>query len=251
MRQRDRIVLIVAVTLAVLIAGWLLVVSPERKKASDLGATVSAAQSALSSAESELSNARTAQSQYASAYSSIVSLGKAVPASDEVPSLIYQLERASNSKSVEFQAISTGSSGGSGSAASSGSSASASAGGGTFTEMPFTFVFTGSFFDLEHLFGQLDHFTLRNASGSLLVSGRLLTIQSIKLTPLGVPGEKAGKGAAELTGTITATAYVLPASQGLTAGATASSPAGAKSSTVSGSRSSSSSATPAVIQVTP
>ena len=49
--------------------------------------------------------------------------------------------------------------------------------------MPFTFVFNGSFFDLEHLFHQLNSFTERTSSGGLQVSGRLLTIQSVKLAP--------------------------------------------------------------------
>ncbi len=50
--------------------------------------------------------------------------------------------------------------------------------------MPFTFVFNGSFVDLYHLFQQLDRFTVRTASGGLQVSGRLLTIQSVKLAPV-------------------------------------------------------------------
>ncbi len=49
--------------------------------------------------------------------------------------------------------------------------------------MPFTFVFSGSFFDLYKLFQQINHFTLRTSSGSLQVSGRLLTIQGVQLAP--------------------------------------------------------------------
>jgi hypothetical protein len=64
---------------------------------------------------------------------------------------------------------------------------------------------------------------VRTTSGGLRVSGRLLTLQGVKLEPVAdtASGES---GAQKLTGTITATAYVLPAAQGLTAGATASSP---------------------------
>ena len=140
----------------------------------------------------------------------------AVPAKQEVPSLIYQLEQASNQKQVEFASIAT--SGGASSGSSASSSASTAAAG--FTQMPFTFTFNGSFFDLYHLFQQLNGFTLRTASGGLQISGRLLTIQSVKLAPA---SEKTSKG--QLAGTITATAYVLPASQGLTGGATPASPA--------------------------
>ena len=39
--------------------------------------------------------ARAAQGKYASAYTSVVKLGKAVPADGEVPSLVYQLSAAS------------------------------------------------------------------------------------------------------------------------------------------------------------
>ena len=80
MTGRDRIVIIAVAVLAMLAAGWILVVSPERKQASKLAGEVSAAQAQLSTAEGQLSNARAAQSQYAAAYSSVVSLGKAVPA---------------------------------------------------------------------------------------------------------------------------------------------------------------------------
>ncbi|HME03359.1 MAG TPA: hypothetical protein VKG38_10065 [Solirubrobacteraceae bacterium] len=251
MTHRDRVVAIVVATLAVLVAGWLLLVSPEREKASKLGTEVSAAQSALSAAEGELSSARTAQAQYVSAYASIVGLGKAVPAADEVPSLIYQLERASNSKNVEFTSIVSSAAGSGTGSSSAGSSATSAAAGAAssagFSQMPFTFIFDGTYFDLEHLFEQLNRFTLRTASGSLQVSGRLLTIQSVKLTPVGTAAGSSGP--VQLTGTITATAYVLPASQGLTAGASPSSPAGATA--TASARGSSAPATPAVVEVTP
>jgi hypothetical protein len=119
--------------------------------------------------------------------------------------------------------------------------------------MPFTFVFEGGFFSLEHLFHQLNGFTLRRASGGLQVSGRLLTVQSIKLTPRTSstqPGS-GSRGSQELTGTITATAYVLPAGQGLTGGATSSSPAGATTPVASTTGASRSPNAPAIARVTP
>ncbi len=112
MTGRDRIVADRASSsLAVLAGGWMLVVSPERKKASKLDAQVTTAQAQLASAEGKLASARAAQSQYAAAYASVVSLGKAVPPSQEVPSLIYQLAQASNQKHVDFASITAGGSG--------------------------------------------------------------------------------------------------------------------------------------------
>jgi Tfp pilus assembly protein PilO len=248
MTGRDRMVLIGLVVLAILGAAWMLVVSPERKQASKLSAQVAASQSQLSSAESQLASAQSAKSQYETAYASIVSLGKAVPPSEEVPSLIDQLEQASNEKAVDFSSIVSSSTGTATPSASTGAATSATPTG--FTQMPFTFVFSGSFFDLDHLFQQLSDFTQQTSSGSLEVSGRLLTIQSVKLAPSNT-GSGAGStssGAGQLMGTITATAYVLPASQGLTG--TASPPAGSTT-PASTAGTSSSATTPAIVRVNP
>jgi hypothetical protein len=247
MTGRDRMVIIGVALVVVLGAAWMLVVSPERKQASKLNAQVAAAKAALSSAEGQVASARTAQSQYAAAYASVVSLGKAVPPSQEVPSLIYELTQASDQKNVGFSSIATTTS----SAASTPASASgASAAATGFTQLPFTFVFEGSFFDLEHLFRQLTDFTTQSPSGALQVSGRLLTIQSVKLAPA-TTGTVQDKGApSNLTGTITADAYVLPASQGLTAAATATSPAGATT-PASTTGAASSPTAPATVTVTP
>jgi len=246
MTGRDRIVVIVVVILALLGGGWILVVSPKSKEAGKLGKQVSEAQSQLTAAQGQLANARAAQSQYSKAYVSIVSLGKAVPPSQEVPSLIYQLSQATNAKHVDFSSIAstTSNTPGSGSAASA-AAAAASAG---FSQMPFTFVFNGSFFDLEHLFHEIDGFVVRKASGELDVRGRLLTIQGIKLSPT-AESESAGKRSkGKLMGTITATAYVLPAGQGLTGGATPGAPgAGSASAAKPVAASAASSPTPSAV----
>jgi type II secretory pathway pseudopilin PulG len=260
MTTRDRLVLIGILLLGVLGAGWMLGVSPEREKAAKLDTEVSAAQAQLASAQQQLSEAQGDQTQYTSAYASIVRLGKAVPASEEVPSLVYELDQASNQKSVEFNSIATSTAGGS-TSASSASSAATAAAGTSFTPMPFTFIFNGSFVDLYHLLSQIQGFTVQGTAGAVQVSGRLLTIQSasLEIPNGGSGGEEGAKGAkkkpedAELKGTITASAYVLPAGQGLTGGATAAGPVGASASQpVSGPSAAHPSTAPAaVVKVTP
>jgi hypothetical protein len=237
MTTRDRLVLIAIAMLALLAGGWLMLVSPEREKAAKLEAQVNTASTQLTSAEGELATARGAQSRYSTAYTSIVNLGKAVPASQEVPSLIFQLEQASNLKRVDFTSIVSGTgSGGS----SSGSAAAPAAAATGFSQMPFTFVFNGNFFDLYRLFQQLNGFAQRTADGGLQVRGRLLTIQSVRLAP---PTTGTATAHGLLTGTITATAYVLPGGQGLTGGATPAAPAASGASA-----SSSSPTTPAIVR---
>ncbi len=247
MTGRDRIVLIVVIMLAVLGGAWMLVVSPERQKASQLGTQVTAARAQLSTAEGALSTARTAQSQYATAYASVVSLGKAVPPGEEVPSLIYQLSQASDKKNVQFASIVSSSAANSSSSSSTPAAAGAVA--SAFTPMPFTFVFEGGFFNLEHLFRQLTSFTTHTAAGDLQVSGRLLTVQSVKLSPVTTSGQGSRPG--ELAGTISATAYVLPAGQGLTGSATPTAPTGAGTTPASSTAASSSATAPAIVRVNP
>jgi Tfp pilus assembly protein PilO len=248
---RDRTVLIVVVVLAALGGAWMLVVSPKRQEASKLTAQVAEAKAQVAGAEEQLAHAHAAQAQYTTAYAAIVSLGKAVPPSQEVPSLIYQLTQASNQKKVDFSSITSGASGAAGAAGGAGATSAAATAG--FSQMPFTFVFDGSFFDLEHLFQQLNRFTVRGASGGLQVSGRLLTMQSVKLAPASSTTQQAGgsKGPLELTGTISATAYVLPPTQGLTAGATPTSPTGASAPATSTTGASGSPTAPAIARVTP
>ena len=198
MTGRDRMVLIVIGVVVVLGAAWMLVVSPERQQANKLAGQVAAAQAQVTAAESTVSSARAAQSQYAAAYASLVSIGKAVPPSDEVPALIYQLAQASQR---EERAVLTRSARrqhrrecerdhdhddnhvpARGLGPRRRASGTEAAG---FTQLPFSFIFDGGFFDLEHLFRQLTEFATLNAAGKLEVNGRLLTIQSVSLSTAG------------------------------------------------------------------
>ena len=86
---------------------------------------------------------------------------------------------------------------------------------------------------LSSLFHQLDGFALRTTSGGLQVSGRLLTVQSVKLAHLAGPARAPARSSGRLSAAITATAYVLPAGQSLTGGATSAGPAGTATQTAS------------------
>jgi type II secretion system (T2SS) protein M len=243
MQGRDRMLLIGGVVIALLVVTWMFWVSPERKKAADLAAQVTQAQQSLTTAQSQLAAAQASKAKYASAYVSLVNVGKAVPATPEVPSLIYELDQASHVRDVAFNSITTGS--GSGGGSSSSSSAAAAAAPTSFTALPFTFQFTGTFFDLYHLLGRLNAFAVQTKDGTLKVTGRLLTIQGASLTPsqsAASPGTSAPVAGGLLTGTVTADAYVLPPTSA------SSSTSGSGSSGAAPAGGSSTTGTPAVIQ---
>lgn len=248
MSARDRIVVIVLAAVAILAGGYLAVVSPERKKAAQVEAKVAKARSELSSAEAKLAEAKTAQSKFAAAYASIVRLGEAVPADQQVATLIYELDHASGHAKVQFQSIT--SSGESSSATPAAATSEAAAAAPAFRSMPFTFTFNGSFFDLYHLMQKIQGFTVASRHGRLQVNGRLLTIQSLSLSGGGSSSSESG-GSNQLTGTVSATAYVLPPGEGLTVGATPAAPAGAQPASSPSSSGGGSPAAPAVIKAEP
>jgi hypothetical protein len=252
MTTRDRLMLIGIVALAVLLGAWFTTVAPERQRAAKISAEVETARQQLASAESAADSAKNAQAQYSSAYASLVSLGQAVPASAETPGLIYTLDKATHSRNVGFTSISAGTSG-TASSSSSSAAATAAAQDTTFSQEPFTFVFNGNFVDLYKLFDQLEGFTVQTSAGALHVNGRLLTIDSVSLAPSSGSGSASASSKSKsprLTGTISATAYVLPAGATPLGGATPSSPAGAAT-TASSTSASGSAATPAVVKATP
>jgi hypothetical protein len=256
MSARDRLVLFGLACVAVLAAAWMLAVSPARKQASAASAEVESARTQLVHVQGEAAEARNVQQRYHKAYASLVSLGMAVPTSQEIPALMYALDHAANHHRVEFSSITNGagSSGSSSRSPSSASSSSASGAGSSFSQMPFTFVFSGSYDDLIRLLKNLEGFTMQTTGGSLHVNGRLLTIQSIQLGGGGSSGGSssgpaAAQGSSQMAWTITASAYTLapsssetsPGSGGAAGGATPTSSPG-------GSSGSSAVATPAVVR---
>jgi Tfp pilus assembly protein PilO len=249
MTTRDRLMLMGIVVLAVLLGAWFTTVAPERERAAKVSAEVESARQQLAAAESQANSASNARAQYSAAYASLISLGQAVPASAETPALMYMLDKATHVRNVQFASITT-TAGGSASSAGAASAAQSTA----FTQEPFTFVFTGSFVDLYELLNQLEDFTAQTPTGSLRVNGRLLTIDSLSLAPLsqGAQGGSGRSKSPQLTGTVTATAYVLPVGQSTVGGATSSGPAASGSTTsASGTTATPGATTAAVIKANP
>ncbi|WP_445150225.1 type 4a pilus biogenesis protein PilO [Baekduia sp. Peel2402] len=239
MTARDRIVLIVVGILATLAAFWFLAISPKRHDAADLNTQIGAAQTRLSTAQASASSAEAAKAKYTSDYATVARLGKAVPVDDDMPSLVYQLEQTAKANKIDFRSIKlVGSSGAATAAATptTGSSSTpaatvaaalppgATVGSAGFPTMPFTFDFTGSFFDLQRFLKSLDGLTAVNGK-SISVKGRLLTVDGVAL--------KAGpKGFPQIDASVVVTSYLLPADEGLAPnGATATAPSTATSGT--------------------
>lgn len=240
MSARDRTVIAIVCLAVAIVAPWLLVIQPKRQQASRLSNQVNAMQSQLQSVRQQLAAGDQARAAFASSYTTLVRLGEAVPTDDNTPSLIYQLQSAAQGTGVDFQGL-TFNAGTGGSSTSSTSTSSTAAGqaataplppGATigpagFPIEPFTFTFAGNFFHLANFLGRLQRFVVAN-NQRLSVNGRLMTLDSISLVP-------SSNGFPQITATIGATTYLLPASEGLLNGATPAGPAPSTTQTVANS----------------
>ena len=221
MTGRDRKIIAIVAALALVVGSWLLVISPKRDQASKLGDQVKAADATLAAARSQVAAGEAAKGTFARDYTAIAQLGEAVPTDDNVPSLIYQVQSAASAARVDFRVLKLASGSGATAAAAPAAATGAAPGAAVapagFPTLPFTFTFTGNFFHLANFFDLLQRFVVAS-SEHVSVSGRLMTINSISLTPV-------GGGFPQITATVSATAYLVPAAQGLLNGATPAGPA--------------------------
>jgi hypothetical protein len=228
--RRNSILLVAVAVVAAMAAYWMLVLTPKREEAAKLDKQITVKQTALASAEAEVADYENARENYRANYSMIARLGKAVPVDDDVRSLMVQINAAAGHSGVDFRTINVAGSGAPAATAPSGTAKGASTtaapppgatavGTAGFSTMPFAFRFQGSFFELGKFFNRLDKFVAVRNRG-LDVTGRLLLLNSITLTP------DATKGFPMLSADVSANSYLLPPTEGLTAGATAAGPAG-------------------------
>jgi hypothetical protein len=219
--RSTRMLIAAAAVAAAGAAYWLLLLAPKRAEATRLDGQVAAKQAEVSQYETTAAGYDKARGRYKTNYATLVSLGKALPSDDDVRSLLVQVSAASGHSGVDFHSIEVAS--GSGAGANGPTVANTSAAtpppgavndsGGTFFTMPFTFTFGGTFADLDNFLARVQRFVTVN-KGKVEVSGRLLRIQSIQLTP-------AADGYPQIQASITANTFLLPETKTPAAGATA------------------------------
>jgi type II secretory pathway pseudopilin PulG len=207
--KNPKLLIAVVALLAAVGAYWMLVLSPKREQISKLDGEISTAQTDLQQAQATLGTYQKAQAAYKSNYSTVVRLGKAMPADDDVRSLVVQLDAAAKRTGVDFGSISVG--GGSSSSAptqtdqKAGPPGTVSVANGGYTAMPFTFQFDGRFRNLRTFLASLEHF-VTVSNDNIEVTGRLLRLESLSLQA----GEE---GFPQIAAQIGATSYLLPTSE--------------------------------------
>jgi len=190
MRARGKEVYIVtAVVAVVLILAWyFLLLSPTRTKLSDLDGQVQAQQAALATATQEVARLESYKKTAPQSRAEIVRLGKMLPESEGIPSLIIELTGTADASGVALNSIARG----------------ATQPGTPFGLQSVTLQVTGRFFDVEDFLYRLEGYVaFRNAS--FRVTGRLLEVKT--LTMAGAATATSGL-APPLTVTVELNAYL-------------------------------------------
>jgi Tfp pilus assembly protein PilO len=212
--------LLIGVVVIAAVAGgyWKFLLAPKREQASKLTTEVSVAQAQLDQAKTTLASYQQAKTQYRDNYAKIIRLGKAVPSDDDTRSLLVQLDASAKRSGSTFDTLDVGS--GTNSATTTGAAATPVAPGaisaGSYSEMPFSLVFSGSFGTLENFLGRLQRFVTLHGD-KILVDGRLMRVEAIDVEP-------GANGWPALSAKITASTYIVP-------DATSTAPSGGSSST--------------------
>jgi hypothetical protein len=232
MSSTNRLIVAMVAVAGIAAAFWMLALSPKRQEASDLSKEVTVAQQSLAQHRSEVAQALQARREFPVDYQQLVVLGKAVPAGDETPSLLVQLNRVARSADVSFRDFTLEAASGATAApatapveessgalpaaapvsatevAASTLPLGAAVGPAGLAVMPYTLTFING---LDSL--------VKTENAKVEVDGRLMTVDSFSLaadSSLGFP---------HLEATFFVTTYLTPPGEGVTAGASPASPA--------------------------
>jgi Tfp pilus assembly protein PilO len=180
MKRRTVYILSGIALIAVVVAAWFLLISPLRAKIAETTAQVEAQQKNLATARAKLARMEETKQQAEKNQGRLIELSKMVPAQDELPSLLLQIQDLATESGIEVMSIAP----------------SAGAGGAGFAIMSLGLQFSGTYFDVNDFIYRLEQLVAG--------PGRLLAVQNVNLALSGTP--KAAVSPA-LTVTLTVQAF--------------------------------------------
>jgi Tfp pilus assembly protein PilO len=189
---------------ALVAALWLMVLSPKRAESAQVHDSVTTQEQRLSAARTELAGYQSARKQYPGMLAELKRLDEAVPARGAIPALLRQLQRKARASKSDLQvaALKPGAAPPPAAGATPVTPGATPGAGGILT-LPFSFTYTGEYFDLVHVLAAARR-AVTVKSGDLKIDGRLVTIE-------GMSFERAAPDAPLIKATVSATAYIAPA----------------------------------------
>jgi Tfp pilus assembly protein PilO len=198
-RGREVYIITAVVAVVLIVAWYFLLLGPTRTKLSDLDGQVQAQQAALVTSRQEVVRLESYKKTAPQSRAEIVRLGKMLPESEGIPSLIIELTRTAEASGVDLNSITRG----------------AIVPGTPFGLQTVTLQVTGRFFDVEDFLYRLESYVaFRNAS--FRVTGRLLEVKT--LTIAGGAATTTSSTVPPLTVTVELNAYLWAGSGSAAAG---------------------------------
>jgi Tfp pilus assembly protein PilO len=198
-RMSLMIVLAGLVLVAVL---WVTAIAPKRADRNGVAANVSAQEHRVDAARTQVVDYTEARKQFPGMLSELRRLDTAVPTRGAISQLLRQLQRRGRARGSRLQlaALKTAAPAPGTTAATPG----ASAGPGGLAALPFTFEYTGGYFDLVAILRAV-RASVQTRAGDLRIDGRLLTIDGLTFKRPSASGKTT-------QAVIDATAYIAPES---------------------------------------
>lgn len=205
--DRRTIAIVGLAGVAVLAALWMLAISPKREERSQVKANLAAQEARLQTAQTQLASFQAAKQQFPVKLAELEQLDEAVPTRGAISSLLRQLQRRAKVRNSNLRLVALKPGGPAPAAADAATGATpatpgASLGPGGLATLPFTFEFTGEYFDLRDILAAVRR-SVSVKNDKIKVDGRLLTIDG--LTFKRIDGESSRTKA-----TLNATAYIAP-----------------------------------------
>ena len=191
----------VVVGLALFAALWIVAIGPKRSEKNDVSANIAAQQARLAAARTQVSTFEASRKQFSGLLTELRGLDRAVPARGEISAMLRELQSRARVRGSELRLVALKNP----EAPPPGSATTtpgAVTGPGGLSALPFTFEYTGKYFDLLDILKTVRR-SVRVTSGDLDVDGRLLTIDGLAFNRV--------LGDAKLTkAVLNATAYIAP-----------------------------------------
>jgi Tfp pilus assembly protein PilO len=198
-----RTIAIVALAgIAILAALWMLAISPKRDERSQVKANVAAQEARLQTAQTQLASFEAAKKQFPVKLAELKRLDEAVPARGAISSLLRQLQRRAKVRDSNLRLVALKSAAPTTTGANGVTTPGATVGPNGLAALPFEFEFSGEYFDLRDILATVRR-SVSVRKDKVKVSGRLLTIDSVKFT-------RADPASSRTKATLSATAYIAP-----------------------------------------
>lgn len=171
MNRKIRVVLVALALVVIVVLCWFLLLSPIRGDIAATNASIEAEQTRLSAAQAKLAQAETTRQEGKKNQARLLELAKMVPESEEIPSLLLQIQDLADQSGIDFISITPGD----------------PVQENAFRILPLELEFSGTYFDLSDFVYRAEQM----AAGP----GRLLAIKTVKLQLSPVATEGTGSDA--------------------------------------------------------